>query len=76
VTAANSLPEVGTAVMAGERQIGIMGSSAGQQGLAMLRLDYLAESELNGTPLIAGGVPIRPHKPSWARFDWPKKAAE
>ncbi|HWP25728.1 MAG TPA: folate-binding protein [Xanthobacteraceae bacterium] len=76
VTAEGSAPEAGLPVMAGERAIGNMGSAAGAQGLAMLRLDHLAEAEANGVPIIAGGVRIHPRKPAWARFDWSQKAAE
>jgi folate-binding protein YgfZ len=64
-------PESGMAVMAGDKQIGIMGSGAGPQGLAMLRLDYMSDAQASGTPLVAGGVTIRPRKPPWARFAWP-----
>ena len=46
-------------------------SHAGARGLAMLRLDRVADARAAGTPLIAGGVPIEPRKPDWARFDWP-----
>jgi hypothetical protein len=68
-------PEPGMAVMAGDRQIGIMGSGAGPRGLAMLRLDYISDAQASGTPLVAGGVTIRPRKPPWARFAWPGEAA-
>jgi tRNA-modifying protein YgfZ len=65
-------------VMAGEKQVGTMGSSAGGHGLAQLRLDRVADALAAGTPLVAGGVTIRAVKPDWARFAWPgeAKAAE
>ena len=71
-------PEAGVPVMAGERQVGTMGSSAAGRGLAMLRLDRVAEALAAGTALTAGGVTIRAEKPEWARFAWPgeTKAAE
>jgi len=55
-----------------------MGSSAQGRGLAMLRLDRVADAIAAGTALVAGGVEIRPVKPTWARFAWPgeAKAAE
>jgi tRNA-modifying protein YgfZ len=71
VTAEDFAPEAGVPVMAGDRQIGTTGSAAGNRGLAMLRLDRVADALASGTPLIAGGVTIRPHKPGWARFPWP-----
>jgi tRNA-modifying protein YgfZ len=71
-------PEAGVPVMAGERQVGIMGSSAAGRGLALLRLDRVADALAADVALIAGGVTIRPVKPDWARFPWPgeTKAAE
>jgi folate-binding protein YgfZ len=66
-----SAPEDGIPVLAGERQVGTMGSSAGGRGLAILRLDRVAEALVAGTPLMSGGVELRPVKPDWARFAWP-----
>jgi folate-binding protein YgfZ len=71
VTAANFAPDAGVPVMAGDRQVGITGSHAGNRGLAMLRLDRVADARSAGIPLIAGGVAIEPSKPDWAKFDWP-----
>jgi tRNA-modifying protein YgfZ len=47
-------PAVGTQIMAGETPIGQIGSIAGDQGLAMLRLDRLEEARAAGVPLTAG----------------------
>ena len=70
-------PDAGIAVMAGDRQVGLTGSHAGQTGLAMLRLDRVADALAAGTPLVAGGITISPRKPDWARFQWPgEKVAE
>ena len=41
-------PEVGAAVTAGERQVGTMGSAAGGRGVALLRLDRVAEALAQG----------------------------
>ena len=65
-------PDAGIPVTAGERQIGTSGSAAGPNGLAMLRLDRVGEALAAGTPIVAGGVPIRPRKPDWANFNWPE----
>jgi len=67
-------PDVGVAVMAGDREVGIMGSAAAGRGLAMLRLDRVGEALAAGTPLSAGGLAIRLVKPSWARFPFPGEA--
>ncbi len=71
-------PAAGSAVIAGERQLGTMGSAAAGHGLALLRLDRVAEALSNDQPLLAGGVTIRLVKPDWARFAFPgdSKAAE
>ena len=71
VTAEHHTPEAGLPVMAGDRPVGTTGSHAGAQGLAMLRLDRVAEALAAGTPLMAGGIALSPRKPEWARFQWP-----
>ena len=71
-------PAAGVAVMAGERQVGTMGSSAAGRGIALVRLDRVADALSRGELLVAGVVPIRLSKPDWARFAFPEgsKAAE
>jgi folate-binding protein YgfZ len=64
-------PEAGMPVMAGDKEIGRLGSTAAGRGLAMLRLDRVEDALASGVPLAAGGVPIRPMKPTWARFAFP-----
>ena len=71
IAAESFAPDSGVPVMAGDKQVGITGSHAGHLGLAMLRLDRVADAFAAGVPLSAGGVPIAPHKPDWARFTWP-----
>ena len=68
-------PEAGVPVQAGERAVGTMGSSTRGRGLAMLRLDRVADAAKAGQPLIAGGIAIRPEKPDWARFAFPGESA-
>jgi tRNA-modifying protein YgfZ len=69
-------PESGAPITAGERQVGTMGSAARGRGIALIRLDRVAEAE--PAALAAGGIPIRLVKPDWARFSFPGaiKAAE
>jgi folate-binding protein YgfZ len=67
-------PMSGLDVMAGDKQIGTLGSTAKGRGLAMLRLDRVDDALAAGTPLIAGGITIRAVKPDWARFAWPGEA--
>ena len=71
IAASDFAPDAGVPVMAGDRPVGITGSHAGNRGLAMLRLDRVADARAAGTPLTAGGVAIEPRKPDWATFDWP-----
>jgi tRNA-modifying protein YgfZ len=67
-------PEAGTAITADERQIGTMGSAAAGRGIALLRLDRVADALSRGEAFLAGGVPIRPVKPDWAHFAFPDGA--
>jgi tRNA-modifying protein YgfZ len=59
----------GADVHAGTAVIGKVGSVAGRQGLALLRLDRAAEAAAKGESLTAGGTPITLHKPDWERFE-------
>ena len=69
-------PPSGAAITAGGRQVGAMGSAMHGRGIALLRLDRVAEAD--GKTLDAGGVAIHVVKPQWARFSFPRdiKAAE
>jgi tRNA-modifying protein YgfZ len=71
-------PQAGATVMAGTQQVGTMGSTAGGHGVALLRLDRIAEAMSRGEALSADGVALRIVKPEWARFPFPgdNKAAE
>lgn len=64
-------PEIGSAVTAGERVVGRMGSSSDGRGLALLRLDRAEEARAAGVPLIAGAAMLTPEKAAWARFAFP-----
>jgi tRNA-modifying protein YgfZ len=72
-------PQAGSAITAGERPLGTMGSARGGRGVALLRLDRVDEALSEGQGISAGGIPIHLVKPDWARFPFPgepKKAAE
>ena len=64
-------PEHGAQIVAGDRALGTMGSAAAGHGIALLRLDRVADALSGGEALTAGGVPIQPIKPEWARFAFP-----
>ncbi len=49
----------GAIVMAGETRVGVMGSSAGARGLALLRLDRAEEAAQAGQALVTGETRLR-----------------
>ncbi|CAN5279741.1 folate-binding protein YgfZ [soil metagenome] len=53
-----SVPEAGLPVTAGDKPVGTMGSSAHGLGLALLRIDRVADALDAGLSLTAGGLPI------------------
>ena len=67
-------PDDGLPVMAGDKQIGTIGSAAKGHGIALLRLDRLSDALAAGTPLTCGGIALRVVKPDWATFAWPGEA--
>lgn len=68
----DSLPAAGIEVKAGEKTIGKMGSHAGQNGLALLRLDRTAVAMADGQEITTGDIAITPTLPDFATFDWPQ----
>jgi folate-binding protein YgfZ len=60
----------GTEVLAGRLIAGHLGSvTQGGKGLALLRLDRISDALAKGEAITAGGLPLIPLKPDWARFD-------
>jgi tRNA-modifying protein YgfZ len=51
-------PEVGVTILAGEKPVGTMGSSSGQNGIALIRTDRVADALRSGLSLTAGGLSI------------------
>jgi tRNA-modifying protein YgfZ len=58
----------GAPILAGEAEIGRVGSVAGLHGLALLRLDRAAEAAARGQALLADGVAVTLRQPKWASF--------
>jgi tRNA-modifying protein YgfZ len=56
----------GAEVTGGGQRLGHVTSVLGGCGLALLRLDRLAEA---GNSVVAAGVHLQVRKPDWARFD-------
>jgi folate-binding protein YgfZ len=67
VTLDGAPPEAGTAVMAGDKSVGTMGSTAGQNGLALIRTDRVADALDSGAQLTAGGLGLRLTDPDAVR---------
>lgn len=68
VEADQELPQGPLPVLVGEAEIGRLGSVAGQRGLALLRLDRVAEAQRGGTLVTVNGLPLRVVLPSFATF--------
>jgi folate-binding protein YgfZ len=60
-------PEAGVAIVADNKPVGTMGSSAGGQGLALIRTDRAADALDAGLPLTAGGLALRLADPDGLR---------
>jgi folate-binding protein YgfZ len=60
-------PEPGTAILAGDKPVGTIGSTAGHNGLALIRIDRAADALQAGTPLTSGGLAIRLAEPDDVR---------
>ena len=55
---AGAAPAPGTPVLAGEAEVGTLGSTAGAHALASIRLDRAEDARAAGTPLSAGGIAL------------------
>jgi folate-binding protein YgfZ len=74
------LPAKGTEVTANGKTVGVLGSATQADGscfgLALLRLDKVAQAKDNGIPLHCGDAQIQVMLPDWARFTWPEGGTE
>jgi folate-binding protein YgfZ len=76
VSSASTLPVHGTAVMAGGKQIGTLGSSARGAGIALVRLDRAKEAMDAGTPILVDETSVSLTLPPWAKYGWPSTTGE
>jgi hypothetical protein len=60
-------PEAGSPVLAGDKPVGTMGSSADGKALALIRTDRAIDALDAGTPLTSGGLAIRIADPEGLR---------
>jgi len=61
--------EAGRPILAGEKQVGTMGSAAGQNGLALVRIDRVADALEAGVTLTSGGLGLRLADPNSIRIE-------
>jgi folate-binding protein YgfZ len=59
VTLDSAAPEAGSPILAGDKPVGTMGSTSGQNGLALIRTDRVIDALDAGLDLSAGGLGIR-----------------
>ncbi len=73
---AADLPGPATEISADGRTIGQLGSVAGREGLALVRIDRAAHAMRRSIPILAGDVEITLAVPDWAGFGFPADAEE
>lgn len=75
VSADAPLPAPGTDILANGRSIGTLGSVAGTQGLAIVRIDRVKDAVDGGIVITAADVALSLSIPAWAKFTFPQEAA-
>lgn len=70
------LPAAGTALSAGGRPVGTLGSASGSRGLALVRLDRAIAAMGDGEAILADDVAVTLRIPEWASFTWPAAGAD
>jgi folate-binding protein YgfZ len=70
VSADRPLPATGTDITAGGRTLGVLGSVAGDKGLAILRIDRAKDALDGGAEIVAGNVPVVLTIPPSAKFTY------
>lgn len=75
IVSGKGLPEPGTDILVNGRPVGTLGSNAGGNGLAILRIDKVKYALDAGVPIIAGDTPVSVAIPGWAAFAYPAPAS-
>lgn len=75
ITAKTALPDSGAEIVAGERPLGRLGSSADGHAIGLVRLDRLRAALDAGQPVQAGSEEVSVALPAWATYDWPATAS-
>ncbi|MGX4806357.1 CAF17-like 4Fe-4S cluster assembly/insertion protein YgfZ [Bradyrhizobium guangdongense] len=61
-------PEAGATILAGDKPVGTIGSSARGKGIALVRIDRVADALDAGQPLTAGGLAVKLAEPDVVRI--------
>lgn len=61
-------PEAGATIVAGDKPVGTIGSTSGGKGIALMRIDRIADALDAGQPLTAGGLVLRLAEPDVVRI--------
>lgn len=76
VESADTFSGKGADITAGGKSVGTLGSTAPADGkiigLALVRLDKVAQANDNGSPLQCGDAELEVRLPDWASFTWPE----
>jgi folate-binding protein YgfZ len=73
VSAEHTLPAPGTELTVEGRPLGTLGSTAGNIGLAIARIDRVKAALDTGQYIMAGTVPVLLAIPAWATFSFPQE---
>lgn len=76
VTATTSLPQKGTSLTVGEREIGMLGEVSDTQAIAFVRIDRVQEALNSQSPIMAGDTEVILTIPPTAKYTMPVKDQE
>jgi folate-binding protein YgfZ len=68
VEATGPLPATGTPLVAQQQELGALATAQGTRGLALVRLDRLADAETSRATVTAGSTTVTLRKPDWLRM--------
>lgn len=76
VSGSAELPASGTELTVGGKPIGTLGSTAGNMGLAIVRIDRAGEAIAEEAPIRAGDIDVTVSLPAWSGLSFPTRADE
>ena len=71
VSAEGPLPATGTEITANGKPVGTLGTVCGNNALAIVRIDRIADALAAGTPLLAENVTVTVALPAWSGLSFP-----